>query len=466
MTGSTEPRGVTPARRVAFEVLRRTFEHGSWADRVFRTAAERHGASGAERARAQRLAYGAVQRRATSDHIAELLARRATDEMDPPVRAALRLGLYELLFTRDPAEHAAVGEAVELAKRGMRAAGAGGRARPAAGLVNAVLRAGATRGQRLVGELDDSTPEGAAIALSYPAWLAEMWWGELGPQTTRAVMAAMNEPLPRALRVNTLRADQPASAAESGAAGRAARGHRQSPPFALPETLVPEGRWGEGIRARIEAGELVPQSRASQAVVALLDPQADERVLDLCAGPGVKSTHMAARMEGRGEIRSVEINQARAEEIATLARKLGAGNVRPVRADAAEADLGAGYDRVLVDPPCTDLGTLASRPDARWRKTAADPERLASIQTSILARGATALRRGGTLVYSTCTISKRENEDVVLGVLEMNPDLIADDLGAEHPALASSDDSRFLQTRPDRDQTDGFFIARLRRSEV
>jgi 16S rRNA (cytosine967-C5)-methyltransferase len=234
----------------------------------------------------------------------------------------------------------------------------------------------------------------------------------------------------------------------------------------LPESTVPEGRWGEGLRARIEAGELVPQSRASQAVVALLDPQADERVLDLCAGPGVKSTHIAARMEGRGEILSVEINQARADEITALARKLGAGNVRPVVADATEADLGAGYDRVLVDPPCTDLGTLASRPDARWRKTAGDPERLAAIQTSILARGAEALRPGGTLVYSTCTISKRENEDAVGAVLAANPDLNADDLGAEHPALASSHDSRFLQTRPDRDQTDGFFIARLRRVEV
>jgi 16S rRNA (cytosine967-C5)-methyltransferase len=116
-----------------------------------------------------------------------------------------------------------------------------------------------------------------------------------------------------------------------------------------------------------------------------------------------------------------------------------------------------------VDPPCTDLGTLASRPDARWRKGPEAPERLASIQEGILERGAAALRPGGALVYSTCTVSKRENEDVVLATLSRDPGLVADGLGADHPGLASPHDSRFLQTRPDRDRTDGFFIARLRR---
>jgi 16S rRNA (cytosine967-C5)-methyltransferase len=437
---------VTPARRAAFEVLRRTFEHGAWADRAFRSAAERHGLGGSARGLAQHLAYGAVQRRGTTDHVAALLADRPVDELDPPLRAALRLGLYELLFTSDPAEHAVVGEAVELAKGGMRGRA---RSRAAGGLVNAVLRRAAREREGLIADLDDSTPEGAALAHSYPEWLARLWWDELGPDAARSLMAGMNEPPERALRVNTLRAGS-----EGGADGD---------PLALPETLVPVSRWTEEIRTRVEAGELVPQSRASQAVVALLGPRPGERVLDLCAGPGIKSTHMAARMEDRGEIRSVELNEARAEEIAKLAEKLGAGCVRPEVADATVADLGAGYDRVLVDPPCTDLGTLASRPDARWRKGREAPERLAEIQTTILERGAAGLRPGGTLLYSTCTISRRENEDVVLAALADDAALAADDLGGQHPALASPHDSRFLQTRPDRDRTDGFFIARLRR---
>jgi 16S rRNA (cytosine967-C5)-methyltransferase len=129
-------------------------------------------------------------------------------------------------------------------------------------------------------------------------------------------------------------------------------------------------------------------------------------------------------------------------------------------ADAAEADLGAGYDRVLVDPPCSDLGTLAARPDARWRKSPDAIERLAALQRRILAAGARAVRPGGTLVYSTCTISGRENEEVVAAELDSTGRLAADDLGAAYPAVAAAD-ARFVQTRPDRDRTAGFFIARL-----
>jgi 16S rRNA (cytosine967-C5)-methyltransferase len=200
---------------------------------------------------------------------------------------------------------------------------------------------------------------------------------------------------------------------------------------------------------------LIPQSRASQAVVALLDPHPGERVLDLCGGPGVKTTAIAARMEDRGEIVSVEIDPGRAAQVGDLCGRAGVTCVRVEVADAAKADMGSGYDRILVDPPCSDLGTLASRPDARWRKSEADVKRLAELQLAIAERALHALAPTGTLVYSTCTISARENEAVVARALPA-----ADDLGAEHPELASDRDGRFLQLRPDRDGTDGFFIAR------
>ncbi|MGZ8563700.1 MAG: RsmB/NOP family class I SAM-dependent RNA methyltransferase, partial [Candidatus Limnocylindria bacterium] len=237
------------------------------------------------------------------------------------------------------------------------------------------------------------------------------------------------------------------------------------PLLSAPETLIAGGRWGEALRARIAAGDLVAQSRASQAVAGLLDPQPGERVLDLCAGPGIKSTAIAARMGGSGEVRAVELDPARVSQIAALAERVGAECVRPVEADAAVADLGAGYDRVLVDPPCTDLGALAARPDARWRKTADQAERLAVLQREILIHGAASLRPGGTLVYSTCTISRAENEAVVAGALAARSELEAEDLGRSHPTLASTYDRRFLQTRPDRDGTDGFFMALIRRRE-
>ncbi len=451
---------MVPARRAAFEVLRRTFEHDAWADRAFRSAAERHRLEGRDRAFAQRLAYGAVKRRGTADHLVRALADRPLSKLDPPVMAALRLGLYEVLFERG-ADHAAVGEAVELAKGGAR----GPRRRASAGLVNAVLRRAARERDQLLAGLDDATPAGAAIALSYPEWIAIRLWAEVGPAAARPLMAAMNQAPERALRVNAIRAsrdDVLAALAEAGEEAEPAAA--ESSLLAPPSAIVAPGPWGPTLRRMIGDGTAVPQSRASQAVVAVLGPQPGERVLDLCAAPGMKSTAIAAAVGEDGEVLSVESDRGRAAELGELAELLGARSVRPVLADATDLDVEPGYDRVLVDPPCTDLGALASRPDARWRKAADQAEAVSMLQGEILARGAAALRPGGTLVYSTCTISKRENEDVVVAAVRGDGALVADDLGADHWALRSPHDPRFLQTRPDRDGTDGFFIARLRKA--
>jgi 16S rRNA (cytosine967-C5)-methyltransferase len=426
---------VAPPRRAAYEVLRRVFEHGAWADRAFPAAAERHGLDSRERAQAQRLAYGAVQRRGTADSLIADLADRPPDRLDPPVLAALRLGLYELLFSDATPAHAAVDQAVELAK------GEGGKRRRAgASLVNAVLRRAAAADDLLAG-FDDGTPEGAAARHSYPEWLARMWWSELGPEAARSLMAAMNEPAETALRVNTLKADPGTLVAELRASGERIVTGGEGPLWPL-EAIVVEGQLSDGLRARIDAAELVPQARGSQAVVAALDPRPGERVLDLCAAPGIKTTAIAARMDDRGEVVAVDRDPKRAEQLGELSRRLGASTVRVVVGDAAEIDLGDGYDRVLVDPPCSDLGTLASRPDARWRKSPELIERVAGVQAAILDRAAGAVRPGGRLTYSVCTISRREGADRV------------EALGCELEAM---------QVRPDRDRTDGFFIASLER---
>jgi 16S rRNA (cytosine967-C5)-methyltransferase len=444
---------VAPARRAAFEVVRRTFEDGAWADRALPGAVRRHALEGRDRSLAQRLAYGAIQRRGTLDHMISELADRPAGELDPPLVAALRLGLYELMFADATPDHAAVDQAVELAK------GAGERRGSA--VVNAVLRRAAREREALLGGLSDDTAPDAAIALSHPLWLAEMWWAELGAEDARSLMAADNEPAETGMRVNELRAVADTAVRELERDG--ARIARPTDPPTPPESLVVEGPVGEAIGRAIDAGVLVPQSRASAFVVELLDPRPGERVLDLCAGPGIKTTQIAARMRGEGEIVAVEKHPGRAREIRELCERLGADIVRVEEADAARDDLGEGYDRVLVDPPCSDLGTLASRPDARWRKSAAGVAELAELQGRILERGAAAVRRGGTLVYSTCTISRRENEEraAVLG----GAGLALDDLGADHPGLGSSHDPRALQTRPDRDRTDGFFIARAQDGE-
>ena len=455
---------ITPARSLAFETLRATFEREAHSERFFREAADRLDLPGRERAQAQRLAFGAVQRRGTADAAIERLAERSPRLLDPPVIAALRLGLYELLFADATPDHAAVDQAVELAK------GAG--AAHAAGLVNAVLRRAGRERDELTASLlgDDSTPERAAVAHSLPSWLVRMWWDELGAESARSLLAACNEPAELALRANTLRGDREAALATLREADLVAEPAEGPWPLAPDEAIVVEGRTGATVPDLVAAGSLVPQSRGSAGVVEVLDPRPGENVLDLCSGPGIKTGQIAARMGDRGEVIAVEKDSGRAAEVAEQAHRLGLRSVTVVEADAASPAVGPGFDRVLVDPPCSDLGALASRPDARWRKSPRLIGRLAELQGTILRRGVEALRPGGTLVYSTCTISRREGEDQIEALLGESaagalPALAVDDLGALAPELASLHDPRCLQLRPDRDRTTGFFVSRLKRDD-
>jgi 16S rRNA (cytosine967-C5)-methyltransferase len=453
---------VSPPRALAFATLRATFEDGAFTERAFRAEADRLGLGGRDRAQAQRLAYGSVQRRGTSDVAIERLAGRSTRLLDPPVLAALRLGLYELLFADATPDHAAVDQAVELVK------GAG--AAHASGLVNAVLRRAVRERAQLVATLleDDSDPAAAAVADSAPQWLAEMWWRELGPEAARATLAACNRRAEVAMRVNSLRGGREAMLARLAEAGVEASLPEAEWPLAAGETIVIGGRTGEAVPEAIAAGELTPQSRGSAAVVEVLGPQEGEHVLDLCAGPGIKTGQIAERMCDRGEVISIELDPARAGEVAAQARRLGLRSVSVIEADGREAGFPTEFERVLLDAPCSDLGTLASRPDARWRKSPKSIQRLTEVQDGLLRNAASVLRPGGTLVYSTCTISRRENEDRIAALLRASeagevPPLELDDLGARAPALASPAEPRCLQLRPDRDRTTGFFIARLSR---
>jgi 16S rRNA (cytosine967-C5)-methyltransferase len=440
---------VSPARRCAFAVLRRVFEQGAYADRAF--PAEAAGLDARDRSLAMRMAYGTVQRRATLDHVAAALLRPRLSELEPAVLAALRLGLFQLLFLDAVPDHAAVAESVDLAKP----SSPGG-----ARLVNAVLRRATREGRGLLAQLQDDRPATAAVAHSVPEWLAEMWWQELGADEARSLLRVINDPAESAVRVNSL----VASVQEVG--GALTVPHHPAP--GVPDGLVLDGPFDAQGSPLWTAGAIMPQSRASMLVSRIVAPEAGQSVLDLCAAPGAKTTHLAALMGGAGDVLAVERHPGRAAALQRTCRRMQAELVSIDVGDAAELprrrpDTLAGYDRVLVDPPCSGLGTVQSRPDLRWRIGPETIGELAGIQARILAAGAAATRPGGTLVYSVCTISQAEGSGVLNDFLNRQPEWSVDELGAEHPECAAPGHPCYLQLLPDRHGTDGFFIARLRR---
>jgi 16S rRNA (cytosine967-C5)-methyltransferase len=398
---------VSPARRVAYEVLLRVFEQDAYADRVFRSAAE--GLDDRERAFAQRLAYGAVQRVRTLDHAIETLGKRPVRKLDPPVRAALRLGAYQLGYT-DTAPHAAANESVELVRRA--------RLERAVSFTNAVMRRLAAG----IRELLDALPEGP-LKESYPDWIYETWVRDLGPDDALALMRAGNEPLETVVRL--VRGEPPGEPTDIPGAYRVER---------VDDLAVSEGR-------------IWPQSRGSQLAGLVVGSRDGERVLDLCAAPGGKGTML------RGDVTAVEIDPSRASELRANVARLGASNVTVVEADGTqlppELD---GFDRALVDAPCSGLGVLAQRPDLRWR---ARP--LPDLQLALLRSAAGRVRPGGTIVYSVCTVNADENEAVVdASGLRPEP------LGEEWPHFAHPRRPEFLLTLPHVHRTSGFFVARLK----
>jgi 16S rRNA (cytosine967-C5)-methyltransferase len=413
---------MTP-REVAYEVVRRVLEQDAWADRAFRSLAGAAGLGERDRAFAMQLAFGAIQRSRTLDHAIEALGRRPVRKLDRPVLAALRLGAYQLGYLGSVPAHAAVDESVELVRRA-------GLERAVA-FTNAVLRRLAEGLPGLLASLPESTPREAALKHSYPDWVAETWWRELGAGEALALMRAQNEPPERCVRLNRRKV----------AAGAEWPGGRDPDlPDARAVERIPED-W-------VQQGLAWPQSRGSQLAGLAVGAREGERTLDLCAAPGGKATQLA------GEVVAVERDEGRARELAESAVRLRAVNVRVVHADglALPPDLD-GFDRALVDAPCSGLGTLASRPDLRWR---AEP--LPELQLALLRAAAERVRSGGTITYAVCTINRAENEDV-LEALGLEPD----DLGDEWPRFRHPGDPRLLLTLPHRHGTSGFFVARLRR---
>ncbi|WP_242822462.1 16S rRNA (cytosine(967)-C(5))-methyltransferase RsmB [Thermaerobacter marianensis] len=457
--GSTRtPGAAATGREAAFLALLAADTGPVYVDHALARILDRAALPARERALATELAYGVARRQGTLDWALSRFSRKPPARLDPPVRAALRLGAYQLWYLDRIPAHAAVDESVNLVRRHGPAY--------AAGFVNAVLRAAARHGfpQGEVPPRERDLAGHLALVHAHPRWLVERWLGRLGPEEAERLLEANNRVPPLSARVNRLRADPRALAAALAARGVAVEAGRF-----LPEAL----RLGHGVHpAELDAfqeGALTWQDESSMLAVHVLDPRPGDLVVDVAAAPGGKSTHIAERMGDRGRVVACDADPGRLEKVGEAARRLGLGCIEPLALDGRKLPerLAGQADRVLADVPCSGLGVLARRPDLRWRKTPDDLAALAELQGELLRAAAACLKPGGVLVYSTCTTEPEENQQVVEGFLaQAGGAFTADDLRPWLPAALRDEPGTaqgWIQLWPHRHGVDGFFIARLRR---
>jgi 16S rRNA (cytosine967-C5)-methyltransferase len=443
---------ISPARRAAFDILRRVYTENAYAAPLIAVLPQTD-LSREDRALVQELALGVLRWQGALDYFIERYAERPIKKLDPTVLIALRLGLYQLRFLSRVPPSAAVNESVNLVKRA--------RAASAAPMVNAVLRRAARQVNEPPGESLDDPLERFAVETSHPRWLIERWIAAFGEAETRRLALANNEPPPAAFRVNTLRAsvDEVIARLES-------EGLRLRPSNVAPGAFVVEDGPAARLAQAAERGAIYIQDEASQLVSWLLDPASGERILDLCAAPGSKTSHIAALAGAGSWVMACDVHPHRLATLAATCKRLGIESVAPVALDATRQlpllESAPPFDRVLIDAPCSGTGTLRRNPEIKWRLAATDIARLADMQLSLLRRATETLKRGGRLVYSTCSIECEENEAVIHRFLEGGAPfrVVAPDAPAEFVT-----DEGFVRTFPHRGGADGFFAAVLERIE-
>lgn len=401
-------------RGIALTLLGRIEEEGAFADRIL--AADPVAAlPDRDRQFVRELVLGTLRWRSRLDHVVVTFAGRPLGKIDPPVRDILRLGLYQFMFMNSVPDFAAVDESVRLA-RTVRGTGA-------SGLVNALLR----RFQR---EGEPPPPDGdadrIAVTRAHPRWLVQRWVERFGVETTEAICQVGVEKHPVFLRARRGRAT-----ADELAELLAEKGFGSTPVPDYPDYLALAKATGLFESEPFTEGLCTVQDPAAGMAVDLLDPQPGEHILDCCAAPGGKTTRIAELMEDRGRVTAMDVHAGRLGLVSGAAGRLGLTSVVCVTGDALEfADAPEnGYDRVLVDAPCTGTGVLAKRPDMKWSMTPEDIPRMAEIQTAMLGHMSGLVRPGGVLVYSTCTLEPEENEVVVNCFLDAHEDFSLEPAG-------------------------------------
>ncbi len=455
MPSAGPPRNATPtqARIVAVRVLERVERAGAYADLALGAALNRSDLAPRDRAFVTELVYGTLRWRGHLDALLRPVLDRPPERLEALVRTLLRVGAYQIVFEGGVPDSAAVDQTVRCA----RALGVS----RAAGLVNGVLRSLARIHETIeLPTLEEDPVAHLMDALSIPEDIAKPWIDRLGPTEAAALASASNRIPPMTARVNRTKGDRDALL----------EALRQRIPDVAPCRFAADGiRLGHhgfpGHDPAFIDGRFSIQDEASQIVIDWLDPQPGERILDTCAAPGSKACGIAERVGAEGHVDAWDRHGRRLALVTRNARRLGLENLSIREFDATQTfPEGSSYDRVLVDAPCSGLGTLRRNPDARWRFEAPSVARLAEIQRALLARAAEAVKPGGVLMYSTCTLREEENQQIISGFLAASEDFQL--AGRETaPAVIQPliDEAGHLQTWPHRHDTDGFFAARLER---
>lgn len=445
-----------PAREIALHVLKAVESEGAYANLALNRALEHHQPGKLDRAFATELAYGTLRVLNTLDWIISRFLHKPLGDQSVWIRNILRMGAYQIFYMDKVPAPAACNEAVELAKK----YGTPGTAR----FVNGVLRNVVRRKDDIVfPSAEEDLVSHIALRYSHPTWLVERWLGEFGLEETTALCRANNATPRNTIRTNTLRTGRENLTKTLEQEGLTVRATR----FA-PEGLEISGFLSLRGLPSFEAGLFQIQDESSMLAGHALSPAAGDRVLDACSAPGGKTTHLAQLMQDRGVIRALDVHPHKLDFIRENCARLGITCVEVRCGDARELAGGPedAADYVLVDAPCSGLGVLGRRPDARWRKEPAQVTALAELQGQILDGAARCVRPGGVLVYSTCTITPEENIEQVERFLQARPEFAWDDLRPFLPAtLGDAELSRgYIQLLPHVHGTDGFFIARLRRN--
>jgi 16S rRNA (cytosine967-C5)-methyltransferase len=462
-TGSRRPSGKRrPAgpRELALEVLRRVEEQGAYSGLALNAMLTEADLSRPDAALATELVYGTIQRLNTIDYVLSPRVKGWPTKVEPWVRCLLRLSYYQLRWLDRIPAHAAVDEAVRIAKKRGHAG--------IAGLVNGVLRGVLRDGVEVKLPAGLSPAERISLTHSHPAWLVERWIAAYGESAAEALCEAGNEPPHMSVRVNRLSTDRKAMLEEMAHAGLEVR------PSPLSEDGIIAVRAGSlADTPWFRDGRFSVQDESSMLVAASAAPEPGMTVLDCCAAPGGKSTHLAEIMRNEGKVISNDVHAHKKALIDKQKERLGITIIDTMTADAEALDETlppASMDIVLLDAPCSGFGVIRRKPEIKWNKTEADIAGLAELQHRLLHAAGALVKSGGRLVYSTCTITPEENEEAVRRFLAEHPefepdtdwpDAVLEPLKAQ--GILPSPFEGQVQILPHQFGSDGFFMARLRR---